>query len=146
LIPGEGAIALLVVDAMTIHDYPEVLALWMRIPELGVAPGFDNEDRIAAYLGRNPRLSTVARRDDAIVGTALCGHDGRRGSIYHLAVAPEHRHQGIATHMMARCIEQLQQNGIHSAFLFSGHDTARQFWMSQGWPALPSITYHHKEF
>jgi ribosomal protein S18 acetylase RimI-like enzyme len=84
-------------DEMTMEDYE----LWLADSSLGVSPHFDTRDRIAAYLARNPGLSTVARLDGRIIGAALCGHDGRRGSIYHVAVAEQHRRLGIGRRMVA---------------------------------------------
>lgn len=38
---------------------------------------------------------------DALVGTVMTGHDGHRGWVYYLAVAAEHRRQGIAGLLLA---------------------------------------------
>ncbi|WP_434006924.1 GNAT family N-acetyltransferase [Paenibacillus konkukensis] len=52
-------------------------------------------------------MSTVAEIDQIIVGTVLCGHDGRRGTLYHVAVAEEHRRKGIAKEMVERSLSLL---------------------------------------
>lgn len=78
--------------------------LWQRTPDLGVSPRFDTLARVRAYLCRNPCLSSVATADGKVVGTVLCGHDGRRGSVYHVTVAPEYRGKGIARGMLERSL------------------------------------------
>ncbi len=82
------------IDEMTFEALDEVLALWQATEGVGLSEG-DTKDELAAYLLRNPGLSLVACRDGRIVGAVLCGHDGRRGCLYHLAVAIPHRHLGI---------------------------------------------------
>jgi ribosomal protein S18 acetylase RimI-like enzyme len=127
-------------------DYAAALKLWRRVPELGVSPAFDNEARIAAYLDRNPGLSSVALLDGELVGTVLCGHDGRRGSFYHVGVAPEHRGNGIAAQMLKRSYAMLLEQGIDTAFLFvySGDPAANAFWQANGWQPAPGITYYSR--
>jgi GNAT superfamily N-acetyltransferase len=46
------------------------------------------------------------------VGAVLCSHDGRRGLIYHLAVAPAHHGQGIGKRLVQECITGLRDAGI----------------------------------
>src|SRR5207237_1445198 len=67
-------------------DYDGAIALWNNVEGVEICEG-DSRDEIAEYLRRNPGLSRVAEAGGKIVGVALCGHDGRRGWIYHLAVA-----------------------------------------------------------
>lgn len=131
---------------MTIEDYDAVLEFWLGHPELGVSPDFDSRDRIATYLVRNEGLSTVAVLKGKIVGTVLCGHDGRRGSLYHVGVSAPCRGQGIAGLMIERCAAGLISQGIHSAFLLthSSNPAAAKFWSHNGWEPAPLITYHSK--
>jgi len=73
-----------------ISDYNAALQLWHRVEGLEIAEGDERED-IAQFFARNPGLSRVAVDGSAIVGLALCGNDGRRGHIYHLAVDPAYQ-------------------------------------------------------
>ena len=61
------------------------------------------------FLNRNPTTCFVAVEDDKIIGTILCGHDGRRGYIYHLAVAEEYRRKGIASQLLLNACEALKK-------------------------------------
>ncbi len=137
---------MLEIKAMKLSDYEEVVSLWTETKKLGFSPQFDTKTVIDTYLKRNPECSSAARLDGRIVGAALCGHDGRRGSIYHVAVLSEYRRQGIATKLIERCIEQLKRDGIHNGFLFSSNPVSQKFWEKQGWQVLPSINYHYKGF
>ena len=98
------------VRAMTMDDYDQVIDLWRRTPDF--RPGSFPPDVVARYLTRNPDLSTVAVADRHVIGTILCGHDGRRGSLYNVTVAPEFRRQGIAKKMIERCQNGLKAEGI----------------------------------
>lgn len=81
------------VRAMTIEDYDEVLQLWHRIQGLGIRSIDDSREGVARFLNRNPGLSVVAQEDGKIVGSILCGHDGRRGCFYHVCVEEGYRHR-----------------------------------------------------
>jgi len=117
-----------------ISDYDDVFALWKGVEGIEVCEG-DSREEIAEYLKRNPGLSRVAVLDDKIVGAALCGHDGRRGWIYHLAVAPTYRRQKIGNVLMESCLNELRAIGLKRAIILvagdnpSGHD----FWLRNGW-------------
>lgn len=76
-----------------ISDYADARALWGRTPGVGLSED-DAEGPVAAYLRRNPGLSLVAMAGSELVGTVLCGHDGRRGLIHHLVTAEAHRMRG----------------------------------------------------
>lgn len=134
------------IRAMTIDDYDQVMDLWLRTPEFGAYPRAYTTDRLAAYLARNPGLSTVAIADGRVIGTVLCGHDGRKGSMYNVTVSSEHRRQGIAKKMLERSQNGLKAEGIRVAFLFTyvSSKEAGEFWASQGWTAAPHVLYHDK--
>jgi ribosomal protein S18 acetylase RimI-like enzyme len=75
-------------------DYDRAIALWEKIEGVEICEG-DSREEVREYLKRNPGLSRVAEVDGVMVGAALCGHDGRRGWIYHVAMAQEHRGRGV---------------------------------------------------
>ena len=135
-------------DAMGIEDIPEVRALFVSTPELGVSQSFDTRERLRAYLTRNPGFSTVARDADRIVGALLCGHDGRRGSFYHVAVQPAYRRRGVAERMVERSLACLRQAGLSTAFVFTHVDNgdAQAFWRNTGWEHCDWVQYHYREF
>jgi ribosomal protein S18 acetylase RimI-like enzyme len=81
-------------------DYANVFALWQNAGEgIGVGPS-DQPEEIEKKVQRAPDLFLVAEHDGRIVGTVIGSFDGRRGMIYHLAVAPKYRRQGLANRLM----------------------------------------------
>jgi putative acetyltransferase len=122
------------VRAMSLHDYPEVRALWEQSPGVGLNES-DTREAVATFLARNPAMSLVAVADGTIVGAVLCGHDGRRGYLHHLAVAASHRGRGIARELLAGCVRSLVRLGIQkcNVFLFSENEAGAAFWQRNGW-------------
>ena len=123
------------VRGMRAEDYPEVRALWQSSEGIGLSES-DSRDAIAAYLARNPGVSSVAReRDGRLVGAVLCGDDGRRGYLHHLAVSRDARGRGVGAQLVARCLAELSARGIPKCniFLFGDNDAGREFWLHAGW-------------
>jgi ribosomal protein S18 acetylase RimI-like enzyme len=138
----------IIIDAMRAEDVDEAYALWTSIPELGASRFFDTRDRVMAYLDRNPGFSSVARDGDRIVGAVMCGHDGRRGSFYHMGVLPEFRKRGIGRRMVEQSLLRLQDVGLSTAFVFTHADNpiAQAFWRGTGWEFCPHVQYNYREF
>jgi N-acetylglutamate synthase len=120
-----------------IEDYDAVLELWKKVEGLDIAEG-DDRETIRRYLKRNPGLSRVATVGTAIVGAVLCGHDGRRGYIYHLAVDPAHQERGIGRRLAAECRARLKDEGLERVNILVAHDNprGREFWKCCGWEEL----------
>ena len=79
-----------VIRTLRIADYEAVLRLWQDTEGVGLNES-DDRCHVRIYLRRNPGMSFVAQHGGEIVGAVLCGHDGRRGYLHHLAVAKAHR-------------------------------------------------------
>lgn len=121
-----------------IDDYDEAVAVWNLAEGVEVAEG-DSKEEIRAYLLRNPGLSRVAEDNGTIVGAVLCGHDGRRGLIYHLAVARAHHGKGIGKLLVQECVARLRAAGIVRALILVAGDNAgaHSFWLRVGWEDVP---------
>ena len=119
----------LLIQAMSIADYGEVIALWKASENVGLSSA-DERESIEAYLARNPGMSFVAKVNSRIVGAALCGHDGRRGYLHHLVVKKSYRETGIGRRLVEKCMESLRNDGIHKCHLFVFHrnEEGRAFW------------------
>ena len=120
---------------MTIEDYDDVRALWMTIRGFGIRTLDDSPADIHRFILRNPTTSVVARVNGHIVGSILCGSDGRQGSLYHVCVAEEYRRRGIGTRMVGYCMHQLRLMGINKVALiaFTGNSAGNAFWKQIGW-------------
>ena len=117
-----------------LDDYDSAIALWSGTEGVEICEG-DSRDEIAAYLKRNPGLSRVAEANGKIVGVALCGHDGRRGWIYHLAVAPAYRREKVGQRLLDDCVRGLREAGLKRAIILVAGDNpaGHQFWLRTGW-------------
>lgn len=121
-------------------DYQAVATLW-QAAEGVVLRDVDRLDAIARYLERNLGTSFVAVDGERLVGTVLCGHDGRRGYLQHLVVAAPYRRQGIGRALVERALGALQGAGILKCHLMvlPGNTAARGFWASIGWAERPDV-------
>jgi N-acetylglutamate synthase len=124
----------IIVRAFHVEDYDAILALWRRAEGVGLNES-DTRPAIARYLRRNPRFSFVAEKDGRIVGAVLCGHDGRRGYLHHLAVAKRYRQRGIGRQLVSFCLAKLRKAGIPKCniFIFTHNAAGMQFWAHTGW-------------
>ena len=122
------------IAVMTIGDYDEVAALWEKSEGVGL-DDLDTRENIEKYIERNPGLSFVARDGGKLVGAVLCGHDGRRGYLHHLAVDHEYRRRGIGKALVAECLAGLKALGIAKCniFVFGENQDALTFWEADGW-------------
>ena len=134
------------IRAMDADDYPAVAELWRRTEGIGLNES-DTNDAIAMYLRRNPGMSAVGQsREGMILGAVLCGHDGRRGYLHHLAVDPAHRRQGIARRLLEWCFERLHEAAVPKCniFLFSDNESGGSFWNRNGWSSRPDLVVFQK--
>ena len=122
------------VSPMSESDLAAVLAFWQDMPGVGLNEG-DTPASLRVYLDRNPGLSLVDRHGRQIVGAVLCGHDGRRGYLCHLAVLPKYRRHGLGRLLVDRCLVALASLGILkcNAFLYADNGSGEQFWKRCGW-------------
>ena len=130
------------VRPMEESDYPGLKALWMTIHGFGIRSIDDSEEGVVRFLRRNPGLSVVAVNDAGeIIGGILCGHDGRKGCMYHVCVAPDRRRQGIGKAMVAFALEKLKEEKINdvSIIAFSKNDVGNIFWNKLGWEMQSNI-------
>ena len=132
------------VRAMTIEDYDEVRALWMSIKGFGIRSVDDSREGVEAFLKRNPGSSVVAVMDGRIVGAILCRHDGRRGCLYHVCVAEDHRMRGIGKEMVVFCMNALKKERINKVSLiaFTKNDIGNAFWKQIGWTRREDLNYY----
>lgn len=122
------------VTEMVIEDFAEVHKLWSVTDGVGLTD-CDTPEGIASYLKRNPGMSFVAREAGGLVGAVLCGTDGRRGYLHHLAVAAEHRTKGIGRAMVDRCLDALARTGVTRChiFVYARNTEGQKFWDRLGW-------------
>ena len=128
------------------NDYNELISLWSSIPGIGINEA-DSEERIRRFLLKNSGLSFCYKEDNRIVGTIVCGQDGRRGYIYHTAVAPEHRGRGIGRILVDENLRNLNDAGIDKCHIlvFADNEPGKEFWKSIGWEKRDDIVIYSKK-
>ncbi|MBU3875360.1 GNAT family N-acetyltransferase [Faecalicatena sp. AGMB00832] len=132
------------VRIMTIEDYDGVYALWMKIKGFGIRSIDDSREGVRRFLKRNPTTSVVAVEDGKIVGSILCGHDGRRGCLYHVCVDEAYRRRGIGKAMVVMAMEALRKEEISKVSLiaFTKNDVGNAFWNTIGWTERLDLNYY----
>lgn len=135
----------IIFQAMTADDYEGVFNLWKSTPGVGLRSLDDSREGIGRFLDRNPNTCFVARSGDRIVGVILCGHDGRRGYIYHAAVCPDYRRQGIGRRLVENALAALKREGINKAALiaFKTNAAGNAFWQSIGFESREDLVYRN---
>jgi ribosomal protein S18 acetylase RimI-like enzyme len=124
-----------------LEDHEEAYALWAGTEGIGLSEA-DSRENIAAFLERNPGLSYVAIGESGrLVGAVLCGTDGRRGYLHHLAVVKAHRNEGIGNGLVHRSLASLRERGIAKCHIFviSDNEEGKRFWERIGWEERTSL-------
>jgi len=131
----------------TMDIYEKALALWKESKGIGLS-GADSKERIRSYLERNPNMSLIAEDSQGtLLGAVLCGHDGRRGYIYHLAVQSGLRRKGVGRKLIQECLARLKAAGIQKShiFIFEDNASGTDFWKGIGWTYRTDIRVISKD-
>jgi ribosomal protein S18 acetylase RimI-like enzyme len=124
-------------------DYPQVLALWENAgPGIHVRRS-DQPEEIAKKLQRDPDLFLVAEVEGQIIGSVVGGFDGRRGIVYHLAVAEAYRQQGLGAALMSELERRMTAKGCIRCYLMviKGNENAIRFYEQSGWERMDLYLY-----
>lgn len=129
---------------MTIEDYEGVYKLWKKISGFAMRSIDDSYEGVERFLKRNPTTSVVAEENGKIVGSILCGNDGRRGCFYHVCVDKEYRRKGIGKQMVVMAMEALEKEKINKVCLiaFAKNDIGNAFWNRIGWTKREDLNYY----
>jgi ribosomal protein S18 acetylase RimI-like enzyme len=122
-------------------DYEEVYTLWENAGD-GIHLRLSDElAEIKKKVARDPDLFLVAQADDLIIGAVMGGFDGRRGMMYHLAVAHEYRRKGIANILIDALEEKLKEKGCIRYYLLVTKDNeeAISFYESRSWENMDDL-------
>ena len=132
------------VRTMTIEDFDQVHALWMTISGFAIRSIDDSREGVERFLRRNPTTSVVAEEDGKIVGSILCGHDGRRDCLYHVCVHKDYRMRGIGKAMVVYAMNALKAEEISKVSLiaFTRNDIGNAFWNRIGWTRRLDLNYY----
>ena len=131
---------------MVLDDYEEVYTLWRSCAGMGLNNLDDSQEGVDKFLKRNPDTCFVAQSGSKIVGVIMAGNDGRRGYIYHTAVHPQYRNQGIASQLVNTVFQALKQCDINKVALvvFDRNKLGNHFWENRGFSVREDIVYRNK--
>jgi ribosomal protein S18 acetylase RimI-like enzyme len=137
----------IVIRILRPSDYAKTVELWKTSKGVGLR-GDDTPKRFRAYLKQNPGMSLAATAGGRLVGTVMGGHDGRRGSLVHLAVAEDFRGRGIGRALVAKSLAKLEKAGIPRShvMVMASNQAGRVFWKSLGWSERKDLVLFSSPF
>ncbi|MCD6136393.1 GNAT family N-acetyltransferase, partial [Candidatus Bipolaricaulota bacterium] len=89
---------------LTIDDYDGLRDLWQEAGLPYRPNGRDTRENISSQIEGECSIYLAAEENGQLVGAILGTHDGRKGWLNRMAVAPDHRKRGIAA-MLVRAVE-----------------------------------------
>jgi ribosomal protein S18 acetylase RimI-like enzyme len=130
----------------TIKDYDQMYQLWGNTEGMGLSDS-DTKENIEKFLNKNQGLNYVCEEGEKIIGTILCGEDGRRGYLYHLAVDKEYRRSGIGKQLVEIVLKNLKKRGIIKCHLFVYYENelGKTFWEKTGWYKRDELLIYSKD-
>ena len=131
---------------LTIDEYEDLFSMWQSTSNMGLRSLDDSREGIASFLRRNPTTNFAAYEDGRLVGAILCGHDGRRGYIYHTVVLPEYRGRGIGSGLVEAAVAALQREGITRVCLnvMAANEQGKSFWTGRGWERKDFLEFYSR--
>ncbi|MEE3481044.1 MAG: GNAT family N-acetyltransferase [Lachnospiraceae bacterium] len=133
------------IRTMKPEDYEEVHSLWMTIHGFGIRSMDDSYDFVSRFIRRNPTTSIVALdENEKIVGSILCGHDGRSACFYHVCVAEDYRRQGIGRAMVATAMQALKEEHVNKVTLiaYKNNTVGNLFWAHEGFAEREDVNFY----
>lgn len=126
-------------------DYKDVYNLW-QTERIGLNNVDDTQAGFERFLARNPRTCFAAIKDGTIIGTILCGDDGRIGHIYHACIAREHQNKQVGTQLVKMGLAALKEEGVShvSLSVYADNEPGNRFWERLGFNELDFLRHRHK--
>lgn len=133
----------MIIERMKINDYEEVHKIWSGTNGITLRAVDDSKKGIDKFLKRNPDNNYVCRINGKIVGGILCGHDGRKGFIYHTVVIAHHRGKGIGKKLLKHAVNSLKKEDITKIAVLVDSDNilGNDFWQSRGFEYFDDLNY-----
>jgi ribosomal protein S18 acetylase RimI-like enzyme len=128
-------------------DYAAARQLWEQAGSGIHLRRSDDPEEIHKKLQRDPDLFLVAEADGRMIGTVMGGFDGRRGLVYHLAVAEPYRKRGVGNLLMEELENRLRLKGCIRCYLLvtTDNEPAIAFYERRGWKRMDDLYIYGKE-
>lgn len=127
------------IRAYTPDDFDAVRGLWNAC---GLTRPWNDPARDIDFCMETPTAALfVGEADDTLCATVMAGHDGHRGWLYYLGVAPDHQKNGHGEAMVRHAENWLRGLGVHKVLLMirPENEAARDFYHAAGYEDEPRI-------
>ena len=123
------------ITVFSINDYKEAVSFWKKTVNKMGTGSIDEIESIKAFFNRNPNMSFIARDSGKIIGTILCGHDGRRAFIHHIAISKDYEEKNLVKKLVDKCMRKLEKEGIKKChvFIFEENPANKEYCKSLHW-------------
>ena len=128
------------------EDYPAVISLWEETGIPGKPGGRDSREKILDEINNPGTLFLVVEKDGNLIGTVLATHDGRKGWINRLAVAPGFQHRGIAAQLLEKAETFLYECGMEivTCLIEGDNPGSMEFFQKKDYVKHTDIIYFSK--
>ena len=126
------------IRAATTQDETAVVSLWHAC---GLTAPYNDPVQDFRFARGKPASDILLAEQDGIAGAVMVGHDGHRGWLYYVAVAPQQRRKGIGTLLVQAAEAWLKERGVPKAHLMvreTNHQVAA-FYERIGYEPMPRI-------
>jgi ribosomal protein S18 acetylase RimI-like enzyme len=118
------------------EDEAAIIALWQTC---GLTAPY-NDPAMDFHFALGKVNSDILVTED-ITGSVMVGHDGHRGWLYYVAVAPAQRRKGLGRALVTAAEQWLLQRGVRKAQLMvrETNQTVAAFYQRLGYDPMPRI-------
>ena len=122
-------------------DRQQVIALWDQCQM--ITPWNDPNKDIDRKLKINDNLFLIVQFNEIIIGSAMGGYDGHRGSVYYLSVDPKYQNKGIGKILMKEIEKRLIAVGCPkiNIFIRNSNIKVKEFYQSIDYEEQNSLIY-----
>jgi ribosomal protein S18 acetylase RimI-like enzyme len=121
-------------------DVAKVIALWAKC---GLTRAWNDPVSDIAFARRGPTSTVLVWEiNGEIIASVMVGHDGHRGTLYYVGVAPDYRGQGFGKEVVNAAEEWLSEHGVWKANILIRNDNeqARGFYEKLGYSSNAVIS------
>lgn len=126
------------------HEIDKVVELWTRC---GLTRPWNDAVKDIAFARGKPHSEVLAARlDGVLAASVMVGHDGHRGIVYYVSVAPELRGRGYGRQVMEAAEAWLRQRGVWklNLILRAENEKVRGFYEALGYQVEPRLCMARK--
>ncbi|MBI1729711.1 GNAT family N-acetyltransferase [Candidatus Acetothermia bacterium] len=138
----------IIIRDLRIEDYDALIALWQESKLPFKPEGRDRKEKIGKEIQKSNAIYLVAQLDSKIIGSVFGTHDGRKGWINRVAVAPAYRRQGIAHRLIREAESRITNLGIEviACLIEDGNLSSIEVFKSLGYSQnSPHLLYFSKK-